>query len=159
LATTALTPAHIEELLTNFLNSELAAKRPKIDLLGSGIVEPESLIFPPLSKEQIEDAKKAFTTTATSLQPENIKPEDMVSGEWYWLKYSDEDIYWIFKYEHHDDNNFWTIYTVTSVGRFIGDLGYLPIGNIETIRKATREEVTKYFPNEFDIPKVTDEQL
>ena len=39
----ALGVKQIEELLTNFLNSELAAKRPKIDLLGAGIVEPNEI--------------------------------------------------------------------------------------------------------------------
>ena len=33
----------IEQLLTNFLNSELAQRRPKIDLLGAGIVEPNEI--------------------------------------------------------------------------------------------------------------------
>jgi pimeloyl-CoA synthetase len=36
-----LTIEQIEELLTNFLNSELAQRRPKIDLLEVGIVEPK----------------------------------------------------------------------------------------------------------------------
>ena len=36
--------AKIEDLLTDFLNSELAQRRPKIDLLGAGIIEPEKVL-------------------------------------------------------------------------------------------------------------------
>jgi hypothetical protein len=38
-----LTAAQIEDLLTDFLNSEKAKVRPKIDLLGAGIVEPNDI--------------------------------------------------------------------------------------------------------------------
>jgi hypothetical protein len=38
-----LSASQIEDLLTDFLNSERAAVRPKIDLLGAGIVEPNEI--------------------------------------------------------------------------------------------------------------------
>ena len=38
-----LSASQIEDLLTDFLNSERAALRPKIDLLGAGIVEPNDI--------------------------------------------------------------------------------------------------------------------
>jgi uncharacterized protein YfkK (UPF0435 family) len=43
LATNVLTPERIEELLTQFIADERAAIRPKIDLLGVGIIEPNDI--------------------------------------------------------------------------------------------------------------------
>ena len=63
LATNVLTPQRIEELLTDFLNAELAAKRPKIDLLGAGIVEPSEL--PEL--EYFQEISKMFENTPNNV--------------------------------------------------------------------------------------------
>ena len=57
-----LTYHEIEELLTNFLNSELAQRRPKIDLLGAGIVEP----YPSL--ENFGEIPNAFETQPNETQ-------------------------------------------------------------------------------------------
>ena len=171
LATNVLTPQRIEELLTDFLNAELAAKRPKIDLLGAGIVEPESLILPPLSKEQIEDAKKEFTfkplnfhseITVVTIEPE-IKPEDMVSGEWYALNCWGEN--WVFKFKEIKEDTLHTTDSCAITSRHYFSVknndrsNWGDLSDIENLRRATREEVTKYFPNEFQIDRVTDEQL
>jgi hypothetical protein len=129
-----LTAAQIEDLLTDFLNNEKAKVRPKIDLLGAGIIEPETI------------------------EPVNIKPEDMVSGEWYVLttryKYlikfdlinaiGDVEIKLLYDFDSID----WGSYKLLC-----------SVKQIKSIRKATREEVIKYFPQEFDIDRVTDEQL
>jgi hypothetical protein len=150
LAHKKLKPEQIEELLTNFLNSELAQRRPKIGLLGAWIIEPDQLQN--FANDFFKDTpnnvdKSLFAHLGQPTEPE-IKPEDMVSGEWYVVKYLDEDIYWIFKYEYHQDNEFWTILTATSTGNCINSLGVLPIDGIKSIRKATKEEVLKYFPDE-----------
>jgi hypothetical protein len=120
LATTRVSVDRIEELLTNFLNSELAARRPKIDLLGAGIVEPA--------------------------EPENIKPEDMVSGDWYLIV--DGDYKWVVKYNHFSHTNIYcdSIYAITEGYNHGKD--YIALGITDTIRKATKEEVLKYFPDE-----------
>ena len=117
----ALGVKQIEELLTNFLNSELAAKRPKIDLLGAGIVEPT--------------------------EPE-IKPEDMVSGEWYVIESSRRNLY-ILKFRSFKNETYYysSMYYITF--KRISETNFMGYDEKDTIRKATKEEVSKYFPNEF----------
>ena len=139
LATTRVSVDRIEELLTNFINSELAAKRPKIDLLGAGIVEPETI------------------------EPVNIKPEDMVSGEWYVVQSTTKFNRYLFMFSHIDMES-GNIHSING-GYSIFGLEYfkltsiIELNNVEKLSKATREEVTKFFPNEFEIDRVTDEQL
>jgi hypothetical protein len=125
----------IEDLLTDFLNSEKAKVRPKIDLLGAGIIEPETT------------------------EPVNIKPEDMVSGEWYVLYKKGYSYDWILRFLHLSNYYIYADRYCSSNGIFKGVEQEFFSKAIYEIRKATREEVTKYFPTAFEIDRVTDEQL
>ena len=88
-------------------------------------------------------------------EPESIKPEDMVKGEWYsyWFG-TEKDIYCIFKFDYLKGCNTFCQLAVSihkgnilikGENELLSDCAYN-----YTYSKATREEVTKYFPNEFD---------
>jgi hypothetical protein len=142
-----LTAAQIEDLLTDFLNNEKAKVRPKIDLLGAGIVEPETNNGCP------------FDEILKPTETQNIKPEDMVSGEWYVLYKKGYSYDWILRFLHLSNYYIYADRYCSSNGIFKGVEQEFFSKAIYEIRKATREEVTKYFPNAFDIDRVTDEQL
>ena len=159
LAHKKLKPEQIEELLTNFLNSELAAKRPKIDLLGAGIVEPDQLqnfandffkdapnnvdksIFAHLDKQAHYDRVVADGGVIPS---ENIKPEDMVSGEWYAI---DRCLFRFIEIVEDEIITKETLYFDTQ--NYYNRISTMCRNyELKSIRKATKEEVLKYFPNE-----------
>jgi hypothetical protein len=99
-------------------------------------------------------------------EPE-LKVEDLKAGEWYVLGLTDQ---WLFKFRYFNgvivdaykyvclDGSGWQGDMCASICR---------IKEIKSIRHATREEIIKYFPHEFeidshganDIPQVTDPQL
>ena len=89
-------------------------------------------------------------------EPESIKPEDMVKGEWYsyWFG-TEKDIYCIFKFDYLKGCNTFCFLSVSihkgnilikGENELLSDCAYN-----YTYSKATREEVTKYFPHEFEI--------
>ncbi len=123
-----LTAQQIEDLLTDFINSERAKIRPKYEVIGEAIVEPESL---------------------------EINPQDMVSGEWYKSKDC------IFKFAELIGEKVFSKETCFfNQQAYVNCIGFLCFNfELYDLRKATREEVLKYFPTAFDIDKVTDEQL
>lgn len=90
-------------------------------------------------------------------EPESIKPEDMVKGEWYVLHNSEYNSDYLFKHKsshkYPEEDLRINYYQMKSFyGKcLIHSDDYLHFDfRINTIRKATREEVIKYFPNEFD---------
>ncbi len=87
----------------------------------------------------------------------------MVSGEWYSLVCWNEK--WVFKFKEIKEGELYTTDSCATSRR-----EYFSVKNndnslwgdlldVENLCKATREEVTKYFPYAFDIDRVTDEQL
>jgi hypothetical protein len=76
-----------------------------------------------------------------------LKPQDMISGEWY-VAFIEFD--WIFKFEKYEHKKTFATkkmslddkYDYSHQGRYIG-------GEVLKIRKATREEVLEHFPDEF----------
>lgn len=85
-------------------------------------------------------------------EPESIKPEDMVKGEWYWWTCTDyeEKAEWVCRFDKIGVLEQCWFNKIANIRNGILDGGYLQFALNDTIRKATREEVTKYFPNEFD---------
>jgi hypothetical protein len=136
-----------------------------IELIGDLIIEPESL-----GKAPYSDKVPSLNILTMVGEPINIKPEDMVSGDWYFIKYSDKNFEWIFKFDMLDGDYFNHKSCVAIGQEYISFSGCFCIEKIEYIRPATQEEVIKYFPHEFEIPthgandvpnidRVTDEQL
>lgn len=111
-----------------------------------------------------EHAKSMFTRPEVIgdmiHEPENIKPEDMVKGEWYSVKYDLFD--WLVKFDciKLDSLNVIKAYSYRSdsISDYVGPLTFLQQNINLSIRKATREEVLKYFPNEFNQPNEINEQ-
>lgn len=89
-------------------------------------------------------------------EPESIKPEDMVKGEWYWIYSEVTNISYLFKLiSRHEFNGEecklnYSLMRNTKINVTYNDSHLYYNNGPDTIRKATREEVTKYFPNEFD---------
>lgn len=163
--------------------NELAAKqieknRRSIELLGEFITEPETL-----GKEPHSDNVPSLPNMVGQeielgnewVKDETIKPKDMKAGDWYHLTAEQYVGAFIFKFKK---NNF--IYR-TGFDVFKG-INYIKnvvlnddlfIGydyKTDTIRKATQQEILKYFPNELEVPthggndaayiqEVTDTQL
>ena len=116
-----------------------------------------------------------YVTEPESVELTNIKPEDMVSGEWYVVEVIGVNG-WLIKIRTIENEKIYTSYSVnlSSNNSYSGNAWnhypFTGIRNIKSIRKATREEILKYFPHEFEIPthggndipnipQVTDEQL
>ena len=85
-------------------------------------------------------------------EPESIKPEDMVKGEWYYWECTDYDRIeaWICRFEKVGVLQQCWFDKISNVINGPMTRGYLQFALNDTIRKATKEEVTKYFPTEFD---------
>lgn len=130
-----------------------------VELLGGFITEPETLgkaphidnvpSLPNMVGQEIELGNEW-------VKDETIKPKDMKAGEWYHLTAEQYVGAFIFKFKK---NNF--IYR-TGFDVFKG-INYIKnvvlnddlfIGydyKTDTIRKATQEEILKYFPNELEV--------
>ena len=90
-------------------------------------------------------------------EPESIKPEDMVKGEWYWIYSKINNISYLFKLiSRHEFNGEecklnYSLMRNTKINVTYNDSHLYYNNGPDIIRKATREEVTKYFPHEFEI--------
>jgi len=103
------------------------------------------------------------------IEPE-LTVKDLKAGEWYVFNFSDNFYIYMGKFYCIDDDKILTTKLAT-LGHGIDDSkGFTwltMIQDVESIRHATREEIIKYFPHEFeidthggnDIPQVTDPQL
>ena len=101
-------------------------------------------------------------------EPE-LKVEYLKAGEWYVYEDADFDT-WLIKFSHCDNK---IIYSINDIClELLGcktenEIATHHINEILSIRHATREEIIKYFPHEFevdthggnDIPQLTDPQL
>jgi hypothetical protein len=135
-----------------------------LDLLGSLIIEPESL-----GKAPYSDNIPSLSGATIVGQILTIKPEDMKAGEWYVVKswYN-----WMFKFRKISKQEIYTFKHISLDGKDFSLRGgnLTQLNRIKSIRPATHEEVIKYFPHEFEIPthggndvpniqQYTDEQL
>lgn len=92
-----------------------------------------------------------FITEPEKVEPKSIKPEDMVSGEWY---VTEGAWNWLFNFNKISVN---FIYYYACVDLMSGEIDYdvnlsLNMDAFHTYRKATQEEILKYFPNELEVP-------
>lgn len=91
----------------------------------------------------------------TYLEPEligntdNLKPEQMESGKWYFVKIVYD---WLLKFDYYEDEveprTFAQRIISLDDGMDYSLIGYYTGGKVENIRPATNEEVLKYFPDE-----------
>jgi hypothetical protein len=87
-------------------------------------------------------------------EPESIKPEDMVNGEWYHYNSGND---WFFRFSGIDYKNDICSdlsHSLCSGITYRSQSPQVSISDNYTFRKATREEVIKYFPNEFMPPEI-----
>lgn len=130
-----------------------------VELLGEFITEPETLGKAPHSDNV--PSLSGFNIIGQEIdlgnewvKDETIKPEDMKAGEWYVL----ESWYnWILKFKRVSGNRIITFKHASLDGEnsilCILKRGYLTeLQRIKSIRKATQQEVLKYFPNELEVP-------
>jgi len=86
-------------------------------------------------------------------EPEDVKPDFkvMVKGEWYHLLEFENQSEWIFMFDELRLGFLKTIrsYSIKTNIYYENTRSWGKIEKADTIRKATREEVLKYFPNEF----------
>jgi len=76
---------------------------------------------------------------------EEIKIEDLVKGEWYLIKTYQE---WLVKFDKFERNRFCVLKACTPEDGYIHKNGYGEYGKPNSITKATKEKVLKYFPDE-----------
>jgi hypothetical protein len=98
-------------------------------------------------------------TEPESVNQKNIKPKQMVMGNWYMVK--DDSTEWLLQFDKIEENNLFVEKAVAiKSGNLYGKSRHCSwyVINRSQIRPATIEEVTKYFPNEFE-SNVTDPQL
>jgi len=95
---------------------------------------------------KIQVSVQAGETTYLETETE-LKPQDMISGEWYvvetWCKYLTK-----FKGIENQFVNEYKGYSY-KLERFNTNVPLCELGDIKSIRKATREEVLEHFPDEF----------
>ena len=85
-------------------------------------------------------------------EPVFIQPNEMVKGKWYKAYLLVTNSFWVFKFVDIDNNkvNSKESVNIESGNAYNGYGGLSLLENISQIRPATIEEVTKFFPNEFD---------
>lgn len=91
-----------------------------------------------------------FLTEPEDVKPDFIQPIDMVKGEWYVIKPFKSENTSTYLTKHNYTNDVLDMFSFEYYN-YEGDYvkgDYVPYYN-GTIRPATREEVLKYFPNEF----------
>lgn len=96
-----------------------------------------------------------FITEPEQVEPETIKPEDMKAGEWY-VNFSKYNPTFLFKFKalEFDDEDIKINYFLMANenGSLFSNNWMDLLCDIDYIRKATQEEVLKYFPNELEVP-------
>lgn len=125
----------------------------------------ENLCLIAISQGKIEGANLEIIGEHLT-EPESIKPEDMVKGEWYVLDSVLYDGKWmntfLFRLELLENSSIFTKKSFAIDDQLLEKQDFssdelselITIQEIASLRKATREEVTKYFPNEFMPPEI-----
>ena len=125
-----------------------------------------------IARAALEDCKPEIIGQHIT-EPE-LTVDDLVKGEWYAVAYEgikpvgEHKIFLIhYKCIFEQDLHCFKGANCLNKLTYHYESALCPIKNIKSIRPATREEIIKYFPHEFeieshggnDIPRVTDEQL
>jgi hypothetical protein len=127
------------------------------EVIGNGCTIPskiletylDTLILLAKTDQQIEDNQVYLNRIGDWItEPESLKPEDLINGEWY--VFTDENKDWVMKFTELK-NKGEKIWGSKSANNHYKDSysGFLYSKSIKAIRKATKEEVLKYFPDEF----------
>lgn len=114
-------------------------------VIECGVVGKDGKVEP-----YIKPSSFCSTLDKYELKDETIKPKDMKVGEWY----VDSDG-WIYKFSHiSSDNKIFTLKScLTSSNDYYNYLCALcDVEFSKSIRKATQQEVLKYFPDELEVP-------
>lgn len=124
-----------------------------------GIVTGFSDIGNPLIdfKERKEGKSYKLYIESENLQLKNqsiIKPEDMVSGEWYEYTSKNSTEKWLIKFKSFKENRITTYksYAYDTKCYFSGSDNHNVIKYITNLKKVTKEQVLEYFPDEFKEP-------
>ena len=144
----------ISDLIINGVSSSIELEK-RLDRMIEIAQQPEPAVeF--LAKRLNPNTDYKELSKAIAEVAGEIKPEDMVKGEWYsyWFG-TEKDIYCIFKFDYLKGCNTFCQLAVSihkgnilikGENELLSDCAYN-----YTYSKATREEVTKYFPHEFEI--------
>ncbi len=103
-----------------------------------------------INEKQKEIIKSIYSIAFNSKKTETeLKPQDMISGEWYVLKTNIFEF--ILKFNKIEDDYLYDFKCVRLDDKEkYQDSNYLcDLDKIKSIRKATREEVLEHFPDEF----------
>lgn len=99
--------------------------------------------------ESIKSGETTYIETQQVDNTDNLKPEQMESGKWYFLK--THDFEWFIKFLKIEKSSICIEKVVEKDkpnSRFTKKLNHCDISVVELIRPATKEEVLKYFPDE-----------
>jgi len=153
--TETIKTALIKQIIDSGSNIPLSVLEGNIDLLiNTALTERYDAIY-----------NKVIGSHIT--EPE-LKVEDLKAGDWYVADVI-PDNKWLFKFIELDNDNYLKIDKCYNIRRrSIYGNGFLCLNSeVLSIRPATREEIIKYFPHEFeinthggnDIPQVTDPHI
>ena len=145
----------ISDLIINGVNSSIELEK-RLDRMIEIAQQPEPAVeF--LAKRLNPNTDYKELSKAIAEVAGEIKPEDMVKGEWYWIYSEVTNISYLFKLiSRHEFNGEecklnYSLMRNTKINVTYNDSHLYYNNGPDTIRKATREEVTKYFPHEFEI--------
>lgn len=130
---------------------------PEVDMMGSKSNGHTILTFDKkrslidwryATQQEIEEYDKLGKPYDVTTLSKTLKPEDLVKGEWY--KGKDKNNIWFFKFNQICGDKLHTDLCCTDKRNYYNGLD-TTWGNITdlTITKATKEEVEKYYPDEF----------
>jgi hypothetical protein len=142
--TQSIKAALIKQIIESGANIPLGTLTGNIDLLIKsaeidGFTQAKEIMFP------------------TITEPE-LKAKDLKAGEWYVSTYKSNytfDIHsdFLFKFTGLELGDLVALKAVDMIQNIMYDYhgSVCSIDNVESIRHASREEIIKYFPNEFEI--------
>lgn len=111
----------------------------------------------------LDGASSAICTMLLELVEEpksELLPKDMISGEWYYVTTTGSSKYWMFKFHSIEKSEIkTTLSTAIDSGSYNGLSTWGNINDVLALRKATQEEVEKYYPNEFKSKEVIPEYV
>jgi len=112
---------------------------------GNDQVERIIEVFNPTPNKPVEVIGQHIT------EPEFIQPNEMVKGKWYVALSIGHNWKWLFKYDCVEKGDIVCqhLIDIESNSKYM-NARFARFPQIKDLRPATIEEVTKYFPNEFD---------
>lgn len=103
-----------------------------------------------IRKAEKDLVTKYFPNEKIEIEPTTIKPEDMKAGEWYVI--GCRQLYFLFKFKEvlNDDILYYKGWN-NSLNTHCISRAICTIAEITSLRKATQQEILKYFPNELEV--------